>query len=57
MGALILNPCSPTLTIVVRQSCRKRGDRWVVAMNKWQDLTDLDVTKGQPSLRPSSHHN
>ncbi|CED83465.1 phosphoribosylformimino-5-aminoimidazole carboxamide ribotide isomerase [Phaffia rhodozyma] len=31
--------------LVVDVSCRKRGDRWVVAMNKWQDLTDLDVTK------------
>ncbi|KAL7414100.1 Phosphoribosylformimino-5-aminoimidazole carboxamide ribotide isomerase [Mrakia frigida] len=31
--------------LVVDVSCRKRGDRWIVAMNKWQDLTDLDVTK------------
>jgi hypothetical protein len=31
--------------LVVDVSCRRRADRWVVAMNKWQDLTDLDVTK------------
>ena len=29
--------------LVVDVSCRKRGDRWIVAMNRWQDLTDLEV--------------
>lgn len=27
-------------------SCRKRGDRWIVAMNRWQDLTDMEVNQG-----------
>lgn len=27
-------------------SCRRREDRWVVAMNRWQDLTDMDVNEG-----------
>lgn len=27
-------------------SCRRRGDKWFVAMNKWQDLTDMEVSKG-----------
>lgn len=31
--------------LVVDVSCRRRGDGWVVAMNKWQDLTDMAVTK------------
>jgi len=26
-------------------SCRKRGDAWIVAMNKWQDLTDMEVNQ------------
>jgi phosphoribosylformimino-5-aminoimidazole carboxamide ribotide isomerase len=43
---------------VINNSCRRKGDRWVVAMNKWQDLTDLDVTKGTsfavPRLCPIS---
>ncbi|KAJ9097713.1 hypothetical protein QFC21_004751 [Naganishia friedmannii] len=29
--------------LVVDVSCRKRGDKWIVAMNKWQDLTDMEV--------------
>lgn len=31
--------------LVVDVSCRKRGERWVVAMNRWQDLTDMDVNQ------------
>ena len=27
-------------------SCRRRGDKWFVAMNKWQDITDMEVSKG-----------
>jgi hypothetical protein len=27
-------------------SCRRRGDKWLVAMNKWQDITDTEVCKG-----------
>ncbi|ELU45552.1 N-(5'-phospho-D-ribosylformimino)-5 [Rhizoctonia solani AG-1 IA] len=30
---------------------RKSGDKWVVAMNKWQDLTDMEVNK-DPALTP-----
>ncbi|PPQ98539.1 hypothetical protein CVT24_004030 [Panaeolus cyanescens] len=32
--------------LVVDVSCRRRGDRWFVAMNKWQDITDMEVSKG-----------
>jgi phosphoribosylformimino-5-aminoimidazole carboxamide ribotide isomerase len=31
-------------------SCRKRGDKWIVAMNKWQDLTDMEVNQGRSFL-------
>lgn len=27
-------------------SCRRRGDEWVVAMNRWQDLTDMVLSQG-----------
>ncbi|KAK6496209.1 Enzyme that catalyzes the fourth step in the histidine pathway [Arthrobotrys musiformis] len=31
--------------LVVDVSCRRRGDRWFVATNKWQTITDTEVTK------------
>ncbi|KAK7049523.1 Enzyme that catalyzes the fourth step in the histidine pathway [Paramarasmius palmivorus] len=31
--------------LVVDVSCRRRGDKWFVAMNKWQDITDMEVAK------------
>ncbi|KAJ7700089.1 Phosphoribosylformimino-5-aminoimidazole carboxamide ribotide isomerase [Mycena rosella] len=31
--------------LVVDESCRKRGDAWFVAMNKWQEMTDLEVSR------------
>lgn len=30
--------------LVIDLSCRRRGDGWIVAMNRWQTLTDLAVT-------------
>ncbi|KAF7301673.1 1-(5-phosphoribosyl)-5-[(5-phosphoribosylamino)methylideneamino] imidazole-4-carboxamide isomerase [Mycena indigotica] len=32
--------------LVVDVSCRRREEDWIVAMNKWQDLTDMIVSKG-----------
>lgn len=29
-----------------KDSCRRRGDKWMVAMNKWQDITDTEVCRG-----------
>ena len=29
--------------LVIDLSCRRVGDRWVVAMNRWQTLTDLSI--------------
>ncbi|KAG8218472.1 iron-containing alcohol dehydrogenase-domain containing protein [Butyriboletus roseoflavus] len=31
--------------LVVDVSCRRRGEKWFVAMNKWQDVTDMEVSK------------
>ncbi|RPD67092.1 Phosphoribosylformimino-5-aminoimidazole carboxamide ribotide isomerase [Lentinus tigrinus ALCF2SS1-7] len=31
--------------LVVDMSCRRRGDKWLVAMNKWQTITDMEVCK------------
>ncbi|KAJ3108583.1 hypothetical protein HDU97_000865 [Phlyctochytrium planicorne] len=36
--------------LVVDVSCKVRDSRWVVAMNKWQTLTDMEVTKETISL-------
>ncbi|KAG7096962.1 hypothetical protein E1B28_004359 [Marasmius oreades] len=36
--------------LVVDVSCRRRGERWLVAMNKWQDITDMEVSQGSLSL-------
>jgi phosphoribosylformimino-5-aminoimidazole carboxamide ribotide isomerase len=38
----------PILIDFIR-SCRRRDDKWIVAMNKWQDLTDMEVNKGKTS--------
>ncbi|CAG8617845.1 5242_t:CDS:2 [Acaulospora colombiana] len=32
--------------IVVDVSCRRREDKWIVAMNKWQTMTDMEVNRG-----------
>jgi phosphoribosylformimino-5-aminoimidazole carboxamide ribotide isomerase len=36
--------------LVVDVSCRRRGDKWLVAMNKWQDITDMEVCKESLNL-------
>ncbi|KIJ57027.1 hypothetical protein M422DRAFT_57542 [Sphaerobolus stellatus SS14] len=36
--------------VVDIRSCQRRGDTWVVAMNKWQDLTDLEVNKSNEEI-------
>lgn len=32
--------------LVIDLSCRRRGNRWIVAMNRWQTMTDMEVNKG-----------
>lgn len=31
--------------LVIDVSCRRRQDKWLVAMNKWQDITDMEVCR------------
>lgn len=39
--------------LVIDLSCRRRGDdRWFVAMNKWQTITDMEVTEGACEIFP-----
>ena len=33
--------------LVIDLSCRKRGDKWIVAMNRWQMLTYMEVNQGK----------
>lgn len=30
-----------------QSSCRKKNNKWVVAMDKWQKMTDMEVNKGK----------
>jgi phosphoribosylformimino-5-aminoimidazole carboxamide ribotide isomerase len=32
--------------LVIDLSCRRRGDGWVVATDRWQTLTDLELNHG-----------
>ncbi|KAF9055263.1 Phosphoribosylformimino-5-aminoimidazole carboxamide ribotide isomerase [Hymenopellis radicata] len=36
--------------LVVDVSCRRRDAKWFVAMNKWQDITDMEVSKASLEL-------
>ena len=40
-----------TEKLVIDLSCRRADGKWVVAMNKWQTLTDMEVNHGMRSLR------
>ncbi|KAL7275155.1 Enzyme that catalyzes the fourth step in the histidine pathway [Rhizina undulata] len=39
--------------LVIDLSCRRREDKWVVAMNRWQTMTDMEVTKESLDLLSS----
>jgi phosphoribosylformimino-5-aminoimidazole carboxamide ribotide isomerase len=45
-----------TSKLVIDLSCRRKGDTWFVAMNKWQDLTDMELTAGMFALCYLSNH-
>jgi len=32
--------------LVIDLSCRRKGNTWFVAMNKWQTITEMEITKG-----------
>ena len=33
--------------LVIDLSCRRQNERWVVAKNKWQTLTDMELNQGR----------
>ena len=33
--------------LVIDLSCRRQGEKWVVAMNKWQTVTNMEVNEGK----------
>jgi phosphoribosylformimino-5-aminoimidazole carboxamide ribotide isomerase len=35
--------------LVIDLSCRRKGSSWCVATNKWQAITDFELSKGQKS--------
>lgn len=35
--------------LVIDLSCRRAEGKWMVAMNKWQTLTDMEVNRGMKS--------
>jgi len=36
--------------LVIDLSCRRQGSRWIVAMNRWQTMTDMEVNKATLDL-------
>lgn len=43
-----------TERLVIDLSCRRTGSKWMVAMGKWQILTDTEVNQGMEYCRTSS---
>ncbi len=41
--------------LVIDLSCRRRGEKWYVAMNKWQTITDMELNQGKQSLKAPLH--
>lgn len=35
--------------LVIDLSCRRQGEKWFVAMNKWQTITDMEINQGMGS--------
>lgn len=36
--------------LVIDLSCRRKGNTWFVAMNKWQTITDFEITETNISM-------
>ncbi|OZJ05387.1 hypothetical protein BZG36_02015 [Bifiguratus adelaidae] len=36
--------------LVIDVSCRRQGDKWMVAMDRWQKITDMEVNKASLDL-------
>lgn len=40
----------PRSQLVIDLSCRRKGDSWVVATNKWQTLTEFEINEANIKL-------
>ena len=40
--------------LVIDLSCRQQGNKWVVAMNKWQTLTNMELDFGRSHAASSN---
>ena len=40
--------------LVIDLSCRRKDDKWFVATNKWQTITDFELNKGLASILPAN---
>ncbi|KAF8456527.1 hypothetical protein BGX38DRAFT_1161719 [Terfezia claveryi] len=50
LQAVLASLGGDTSKLVIDLSCRRRGDKWIVAMNRWQTLTDMEVNQESISL-------
>jgi phosphoribosylformimino-5-aminoimidazole carboxamide ribotide isomerase len=50
---VLLSLDNDTSKLVIDLSCRRKDGTWFVAMNKWQTITEMEITKGE---RASSTH-
>ena len=41
----VLSAVGDKRRLVIDLSCRRQGDKWFVAMNKWQTITDFEVSQ------------
>jgi phosphoribosylformimino-5-aminoimidazole carboxamide ribotide isomerase len=38
--------------LILDLSCRKKDNTWFVAMNRWQTITDMEITQGSHKETP-----
>lgn len=36
--------------LVLDLSCRRKDDTWFVAMDRWQTITEMEITQGMSSI-------
>jgi phosphoribosylformimino-5-aminoimidazole carboxamide ribonucleotide (ProFAR) isomerase len=36
--------------LVIDLSCRRKDDKWFVATNKWQTITDFELNQGKTTI-------
>jgi len=45
-----------TSKLVIDLSCRRKDDKWFVATNKWQTMTDFELNQGTHHNTTHLHH-